>query len=67
MVAAVVGSALWLASAVQLQPTLSARADAKAPTLVAQRHVSAATARPALLEVSHVVTETQVDARAELH
>jgi len=66
VVAAVVGSALWLASAIPA-PTaqLSARAD-RAPTLVAQRHTASAGVPPALLEVSKTGAAAPVAVSVEL-
>lgn len=66
VVAAVVGSALWLASAIPAAgPVLSARAE-HAPTLVAQRHTASAQVQPALMEVSKTTAAAPVEVSVEL-
>jgi len=63
VVAVVVGSALWLANAIQVRPLLSAHADKSPGLVVAQRHAAAGGLQPAVLEGNRAVaTETKLEA-----
>jgi len=66
VVAVAVGSALWLANAIQGHPLLSAHADKAQSVAVAQRH-AAVGVQPAVLDVSKAVAEARVqEVRVEL-